>query len=54
MEMKKHITDEKTGTSYTLCGEYYLSYLALPTEEEHYIGVWGAATQTIFEGTQSD
>lgn len=22
MELKKHITDEKTGISYTLCGDY--------------------------------
>lgn len=22
MEMKKHITDEKTGISYTLCGDF--------------------------------
>ena len=25
MELKKHIKDEKTGISYTLCGDYYLS-----------------------------
>ena len=24
MEPEKHITDEKTGISYTLCGDYYL------------------------------
>ena len=24
MELKKHITDEKTGISYTLCEDYYL------------------------------
>ena len=24
MELKKHITDEKTDISYTLCGDYYL------------------------------
>lgn len=23
MELKKHIIDEKTGISYTLCGDYY-------------------------------
>ena len=22
MELKKHITDEKTGISYTICGDY--------------------------------
>ncbi len=30
MELKKHIIDEKTGISYTLCGDYYLPDLALP------------------------
>lgn len=40
--MKKHITDEKTGISYTLHGDYYLPDLELPTqEEEHPIGIWG-------------
>ena len=24
MELKKHITDEKTDISYTLCGDYFL------------------------------
>ena len=32
--MKKHITDEKTGISYTLYGDYYLPDLELPAEEE--------------------
>ena len=39
--MNKHITDEKTGISYTLQGDYYLPDLALPPEEEQPIGVWG-------------
>ena len=39
--MKKHITDEKTGISYTLHGDYYLPDLELPTEEERPIGIWG-------------
>ena len=40
--MKKHFTDERTGISYTLQGDYYLPNLALPTEEQHEkIGVWG-------------
>lgn len=40
--MKKHFTDETTGISYTLQGDYYLPDLALPTEEkESNIGVWG-------------
>ncbi len=40
--MKKHFTDEKTGISYTLQGDYYLPNLELPTEEkEPNISVWG-------------
>ena len=39
--MNKHITDEKTGISYTLQGDYYLPNLALPPEEKKPIGVWG-------------
>ena len=40
--MKKHFTDETTGISYTLQGDYYLPDLELPTEEkEPNIGVWG-------------
>lgn len=38
--MNKHITDEKTGISYTLQGDYYLPDLALPPEEQP-VGVWG-------------
>lgn len=37
--MKKHITDEKTGISYTLHGDYYLPDLELP--EQKPIGIWG-------------
>ncbi len=32
--MEIHITDEKTGISYTLCGDYYLPDLILPDEKE--------------------
>ena len=39
--MKKHIYDEKTGISYTLQGDYYLPDIALSTEEQQPIGVWG-------------
>lgn len=40
--MKQHYTDEKTGISYTLQGDYYLPDLILPDEkEERHIGVWG-------------
>ena len=39
--MKKHITDEKTGISYTLHSDYYLPDLELPAQEEKPIGIWG-------------
>lgn len=40
--MKKHITDEKTGISYILHGDYYLPDLELPAQEEKRpIGIWG-------------
>lgn len=39
--MKQHCIDEKTGISYTLQGDYYLPNLALPSEKEIPIGVWG-------------
>ena len=37
--MKKHITNEKTGISYTLHGDYYLSNFIIPPEKEQEIGV---------------
>ena len=40
-KMKKHITDAKTGITYTPHGEYYLPDCSLPAEEEIPIGVWG-------------
>lgn len=40
--MKNNFTDERTGISHTLKGDYYLPDLVLPAEEEHEnIGVWG-------------
>lgn len=30
MELQKHITDEQTRISYTLCGDYYLPDLEVP------------------------
>lgn len=39
--MKKHITDEKTGISYTLHGGCYLPDLRLPAQEGKPIGIWG-------------
>lgn len=42
--MEKHITDVKTGISYTLNGDYYLPDLALPEEETAAtLGRWGRA-----------
>ena len=40
--MQKHITDEKTGITYTLQGDYYIPDLTLPPEEEKRpIGIYG-------------
>lgn len=40
--MEKHIYNEQTGISYTLCGDYYLPDLALSDDEKYLeIGVWG-------------
>ena len=39
--MKQHFTDERTGISYTLQGDYYLPDLALPAEEQVEVGIWG-------------
>ena len=40
--LPKHITNEKTGISYTLHGDYYLPDLILPEEEDKRpIGKWG-------------
>ena len=43
MELEKHITDEKTGISYTLCGDYYLPDLSLPEEKFYDLGRFGRA-----------
>ena len=40
--LPKHYTNEKTGISYTLHGDYYLPDLILPEEEDKSpIGKWG-------------
>ncbi len=39
--MKKNITNEQTGISYTLVGDYYLPDLALSAEKEYDIFGWG-------------
>ena len=38
MELKSHITDEKTGIGYTLCGDYYLPDVSLPEDEFYDLG----------------
>ena len=45
MELKKHIIDEKTGISYTLCGDYYLPDLALPEEKYYELGRFGVPSR---------
>ena len=39
--MVKHIFDNNNGLWYELIGDYYILCLALPTEEERPIGIWG-------------
>lgn len=39
--MNRQITDEMIGIGYTLQNDYYLPNLALPAEEEQYVGIWG-------------
>lgn len=39
--MKQYFTDEKTGISYTLQGNYYFPDLTLPEQEDRPIGLWG-------------
>ena len=40
--LPKHYTNEQTGISYTLHGDYYLPDLALPEQEDNRpIGKWG-------------
>ena len=43
MELKNHITDEKTGIGYTLCGDYYLPEISLPEDDFHDLGRFGRA-----------
>ena len=39
--MEKQFTDEKTGISYTMQGDYFIPDLALPAEEENAISIYG-------------
>ena len=47
--MKKHITDEKTGISYTLCGDYYLPDLELEEREEAHYGKYGMLRKSFLK-----
>lgn len=40
-ELKKEITDEKTGISYTLVGDYYISNIKLEQEEKVQLNKYG-------------
>ena len=39
--MEKRIYDEKNGLWYEMQGDYYLSCLSLPEEEQKPVGIWG-------------
>ena len=41
MNMEKYKFDDRNGLWYELQGDYYLSCLKLPEEEQAYIGIWG-------------
>lgn len=48
-KMKKHITDEKTRMSYTLCGDYYLPDLKLKEQEEAHYGKYGMLRKSFLK-----
>ncbi len=48
MELKKHYTNEQTGISYTLHGDFYLPDLKA-TEENITLGKWGIMYKTYLE-----
>ena len=48
--LPKHYTNEKTGISYTLHGDYYLPDLILPEEEDKRpIGKWGSLRKNYLQ-----
>ena len=47
--MKKHITNEQTGITYTLVGDYYIPDLVLPVEKEYEIFGWGLRRQNYLK-----
>ena len=48
MELKKHYTNEQTGISYTLHGDFYLPDLK-PAEENITLGKWGMLHKSYLE-----
>ncbi len=46
--MKKHITDENTGISYTLVGDVYIPNL-VSTDTNYEIGCWGRKHKTYIK-----
>ena len=48
MELKKHYTNEETGISYTLHGDFYLPDIK-PAEENISLGKWGVMHKTYLE-----
>ena len=48
--LPKHYTNEQTGISYTLHGDYYLPDLILPEEEDkRSIGKWGSLHKSYLQ-----
>ncbi len=47
--MEKHIYDDKNGLGYTLYGDYYLSDLELPEDEEAHYGKYGMLRKTYLK-----
>ena len=48
--LPKHYTNEQTGISYTLHGDYYLPDLILPEEEDKRpIGKWGSLHKSYLQ-----
>lgn len=48
-KMEKHIIDEKTGISYTLCGDYYLPDLEMGEQEEAHYGKYGMLRKSFLK-----
>ena len=47
-ELKKEITDEKTGISYTLVGDYYLPNIKLEQGEKVQLNIYGLLRLQFF------